>query len=221
MAMIRTGLEKLDYILGGGLREGTITDIFGPGGSGKTQLALQIAANALSEGGSVLYQDTTGSFRPERLIEILSSKGLGANLLDNVAVGRITNTAEQINSLSKIESGFSLVIIDNITDLFSFEYSKEDQMLEKTTKFAKYMRQLSQLAHEKKIPILVVNMVRKIDDNEQENLDSVISLYTHIKIRMAKNSSKCQAQVFIDPAKKNQFSYTITKEGVMEVTEAI
>lgn len=219
--MIRTGLEKLDDILGGGLRNGTIIDIFGPSGSGKTQLTLQIAANTLAGGGSILYQDTTGSFRPERLVEILKSKGLDSTLLDNMTVGRITNTAEQINSLSKIESNFSLIIIDNITDLFSFEYSKEDQILEKTTKFAKYMRQLSQIAREKKIPILIVNMVRKIDDNEQENLDSIISLYTHIKIRMAKNSTKYQGQVFIDPAKKNQFSYTITKEGVVEVTEAI
>ncbi|MEM2786064.1 MAG: ATPase domain-containing protein [Candidatus Nitrosotenuis sp.] len=218
--MIRTGLEKLDDILGGGLRNGTIIDIFGPSGSGKTQLTLQIAANALSEGGNILYQDTTGNFRPERLVEILDSKGLDSTLLDNMTVGRITNTAEQINSLSKIEN-FSLIIIDNITDLFSFEYSKDDQVLEKTTKFAKYMRQLSQIAREKKIPILVVNMVRKIDDNEQENLDSIISLYTHIKIRMTKNSTKYQCRVFIDPAKKNQFSYKITKEGVIEVTEAI
>lgn len=219
--MIKTGLKKLDDILGGGLRNGTIIDIFGPSGSGKTQLTLQIAANTLSEGGSILYQDTTGSFRPERLVEILKSKGLDLTLLDNMTVGRITNTAEQINSLSKIESNFSLIIIDNITDLFSFEYSKDDQVLEKTTRFAKYMRQLSQIAREKKTPILIVNMVRKIDDNEQENLDSIISLYTHIKIRMAKNSTKYQGQVFIDPAKKNQFSYTITKEGVIEVTEAI
>lgn len=219
--IIKTGLKKLDDILGGGLRNGTIIDIFGPSSSGKTQLALQIAANTLSEGGSILYQDTTGSFRPERLVEILKSKGLDSTLLDNMTVGRITNTAEQINSLSKIESKFSLIIIDNITDLFSFEYSKDDQVLEKTTKFARYMRQLSQIAREKKIPILIVNMVRKIDDNEQENLDSIISLYTHIKIRMAKNLTKYQGQVFINPAKKNQFSYTITKEGVLEVTEAI
>ncbi|MFN3654471.1 MAG: ATPase domain-containing protein [Candidatus Nitrosotenuis sp.] len=219
--MIRSGLKKLDDILGGGLRNGTITDIFGPSGSGKTQLTLQIAANTLSEGGSILYQDTTGSFRPERLVEILKSKGLDSTLLDNMTVSRITNTAEQINSLSKFESNFSLIIIDNITDLFSFEYSKDDQVLEKITKFAKYMRQLSQIAREKKIPILIVNMVRKIDDNEQENLDSIISLYTHIKIKMAKNSTKYQGQVFVDPTKKNQFSYTLTKEGVIEVTEAI
>jgi DNA repair protein RAD51 len=219
--MIRTGLEKLDDILGGGLRNGTIIDIFGPSGSGKTQLTLQIAANALSKGGSILYQDTTGNFRPERLVEILKSKGLDASLLDNITVGRITNTSEQIRSLTKIESDFSLIIIDNITDLFSFEYSKDDQMLEKTTKFAKYMRQLSQISREKKIPIVIVNMVRKIDDNEQENLDSIISLYTHIKIKLTKNAAKYQGYVLIDPTKKNQFSYAITKKGITEVTEAI
>lgn len=218
--VIRTGLEKLDKILGGGLRNGTITDIFGPSGSGKTQLTLQIIANTLLRGGTILYQDTTGNFRPERLVEILKSKGLDSHLLDNVTVGRITNTAEQINSLSKIKSNFSLVIIDNVTDLFSFEYSKEEQILEKTTKFAKYMRQLSQIARDQKIPIVIVNMMRKIDDNEKENLDSIISLYTHIKIKLTKNSSKYSAQI-LDPTKKDQFFYKITKEGITEVAEAI
>jgi DNA repair protein RAD51 len=100
--MITTGFGKLDELLGGGIRGGMITDIFGPSGSGKTQLLLQICANSLVHGGTILYQDTTGSFRPERLIELLKAKGMDAKLLDKVIVGRITNTAEQLNYVDKI-----------------------------------------------------------------------------------------------------------------------
>ncbi|MGQ0772789.1 MAG: ATPase domain-containing protein [Nitrososphaerota archaeon] len=217
--MIKTGLKKLDDALGGGLRNGTITDIFGASSTGKTQLALQIVANALSEGGTIFYQDTTGSFRPERLMDLLKSKGLDSKLLDSVTVGRITNTAEQLNNISKInESNFSLVIIDNVTDLFSFEYSREEHMLEKTTQFTKYMKQLSQAAFNKNIPIVIVNMMRKKDEIEQENLDSIISLFTHIKIKLEKKSANYEGQVYLNPMEKNQFLYKITKDGLGDLS---
>jgi len=217
--MIRTGLGKLDDALGGGLRSGTITDIFGANGTGKTQLTLQIVANLISQGGTIFYQDTTGNFRPERLLEIFKTKGLDPSFLDKVTVGRITNTAEQLNNISKInESDFSMVVVDNVTDLFSFEYSKEEQMLEKTNSFAKYMRQLSEAALNKKIPIIIVNMMRRTADAEQENMESVISLFTHIKIKLAKKSTSYEGEASLSPMKKNQFLYKITKEGLVEVT---
>jgi DNA repair protein RAD51 len=110
------------------------------------------------------------------------------------------------------------VVIDNVTDLFSFEYSKEDQMLEKTTQFAKYMKELSKVALEKKIPIVIVNMMRKTADTEQENMEAVISIFTHVRIKLDKKSVNYEGQVFLDPMKKNQFLYKITKDGLVDLT---
>ncbi|MBI2628802.1 hypothetical protein HYW74_01835 [Candidatus Pacearchaeota archaeon] len=125
--MIATGIQKLDELLGGGIRDSIITDIFGPNGTGKTQLTLQICVNALTNNGVILYQDTTGGFRPERLLERVKAKNMDQKLLDRVTVGRITNTAEQINYIDKILeiNNICLVVIDNVTDLFSFEYSRK------------------------------------------------------------------------------------------------
>lgn len=219
--MIRTGLEKLDEILGGGIRNCTILDIFGASSTGKTQLALQIAVNSLQVGGKIFYQDTTGAFRPERLLDLIRSKGLDPNLLNNVTVGRITNISEQFKNITKItESDFSLIIIDNVTDLFSYEYPKEDQMREKTSQFAKYMAGLAKVAADKKIPIIVVNMVRKYGENEQENLEPIISLFTHIRIKLSKNSFY-EGQVIMAPLKVSQFKFKITKEGLVDMSEAI
>lgn len=216
--MISTGLEKLDELLGDGIKNGIITDIFGASSTGKTQLALQIAVNSLSQGGTILYQDTTGNFRPERLLDMLKPKELDATLLDKITVGRITNTQEQLKAISKIkQSNFSLVIIDNITDLFSFEYSKEEQILEKNQQFTKYMKHLSSVVFEKKIPIVVVNMIRKINDTEQENLDSIMSLFTHIKIKLSKKPTNYMGEVFPHSG-ENRFYYKIEKYGLMSST---
>jgi DNA repair protein RAD51 len=210
--MIITGLEKLDEILGDSLRSGTITDVFGESGAGKTQLIMQIIANSVLE-NNVFYQDTTGNFRPERLLEMTPSKD--PKFLDKITVSRITNVKEQQNSLDKIKkTDFSLIVIDSVTDLFSFEYPKEEQFLEKTIQFSKYMKHLSQIAFETKIPIIITNMMRKVEQTEQENMESIISLYTHIKIKLAKKQASYEGQVFLNPIQKNQFSYVITKQGL-------
>ena len=72
--MIATGIQKLDDLLGGGIRDSIITDIFGPNGSGKTQLTLQICVNALTNNGVILYQDTTGGFRQNVCLSLSKQK---------------------------------------------------------------------------------------------------------------------------------------------------
>jgi len=47
--MISTGIKKLDNYLGGGIKGGIITDIFGATGTGKTQLTMQIMVELLLE----------------------------------------------------------------------------------------------------------------------------------------------------------------------------
>ena len=153
--MIPTGIKKLDQFLGGGIKNGIITDIFGASGTGKTQFAIQISINSLLQGGHVFYQDTTGDFKPERMHEIMKNRNVDISLMDKVKVGRITNTSEQIKFLQKIKPHFDLVVIDNISDLFSFEYSRDELSLEKNQTFMKYMHSLSQIIIQNKISVKV------------------------------------------------------------------
>ncbi len=217
--MISTGINKLDSYLGGGIKGGIITDIFGATSTGKTQLTMQISINSLLDGGQVLFLDTTGQFRPERMLDLIKIRNLDTNLLDRVKVARITNSSEQIQFLSKIkEKDFSLVVIDNVTDLFSFEYRKEKQNLEKNVTFMKYMHELSLISIQKKLPIVVTNIIRKIDDLEKENLAKAISIFTHMKIKLLKKGTKYSCEIFPSFLKKKEFLYQITKEGLIELS---
>jgi len=219
--MISTGLKKLDQLLGGGIKEGLITDVYGSNATGKTQLALQISLNVLKNGGQVLFQDTTNEFRPERLVEMMGKQEISSALLEKIKIGLITNTTQQIEYLSKISiENFSLIIIDNVTDLFSFEYSKKEHALEKHIFFMKYMHDLSNIAINTKIPIIVTNTVGKINDLENENLEKSISMFTHIKIRLSKNNNECVCQV-ISPFENKKFSYIITPSGLQDTSQSI
>ena len=219
--MISTGLKKLDQFLGGGIKEGLITDVYGSSGTGKTQLILQISLNVLKNGGQVLFQDTTNGFRPERLVEIMGKQEINSALLEKIKVGLITNTTQQIQYLSKISiKNFSLIVIDNITDLFSFEYSKKEHALEKHIFFMKYMHNLSNIAINTKIPIIVTNTVGKINDFETENLEKSISMFTHVKIRLSKNNNERICQV-ISPFENKKFSYIIAPSGLQDTSQSI
>ena len=214
--MIKTGFKKLDQSLCGGIKEGLITDVYGQTATGKTQLAFQICLNALDNGKEILFHDTTGEFRPERLVEMMQFQKINPSLLDKIKVNRITNTVEQLQSLSGAAlENYSLLIIDNVTDLFSFEYSKKEQFFEKNVSFMKYMHNLSSIAIGVKIPIIVTNIVRSINKHEKENLEESISMYIHTKIKLSKNGNGylCQA---LSPFDNKQFQYTITPKGLTD-----
>jgi DNA repair protein RadB len=57
---LATGCSSLDALLDGGLERDAITLVFGEGGSGKTNLALQCARAAASRGLRIAYVDTEG-----------------------------------------------------------------------------------------------------------------------------------------------------------------
>ena len=221
--MITTQLKKLDSILGGGIRNAIITDIFGENGTGKTQLALQASLEPLGQDLDVLFIDTTGEFRPERILEIVKNRNMKDSLLDNLKIARATNTTEQINFLEKIKNfkNLSLVIIDNIADLFSFEYSKKEQFMLKYSSFMKYMHHLSTIALKKKIPVIVTNQLLQKQDTEYEKLDFVMKNFTHQQIKLEKIKNYYQGEVNHPFIKKQKFSYSFGPTGIVEQTQSI
>lgn len=217
--MISTGLQRLDEFLCGGIPSSVITDIYGANGTGKTQFLFQISLNAIKNGGNVLYLDTTGGFRPERILEMQKNLNLETNILDKITVSRITNTSEQINSIKKIDpKNFSIIVVDNITDLFSYEYKTNESIFSKNSTFMRHMHDLSSIALDYEIPIVITNMIRTIDETEFENMRNAIDLFTHIKIKLSKNSNKFfgEASWLLN---KLSFSYVINKSGIFEYTE--
>ena len=79
----------------------------------------------------------------------------------------------------------------------------------------KYMHNLSSIAINRKIPIIVTNIVRTIDKREKENLEESISMYTHTKIKLSKGDNGYFWQA-ISPFDNKKFQYTITSKGITD-----
>ena len=197
--MIITKQSNLNEILSNGISSGTITDIFGFRGTGKTQMSLQISLNILKKGKNVLFIDTTNEFRPERLLDIIKNRDLDDSLLDNLNIDNIF-----------------LIVVDNIADLFSFEFSKKEQFNFQQQKFMNYMHDLSQLAIYKKIPVIITNQLMKANDVEYERMNYSISHYTHQKIKLEKKKNHYEGIVLSPYSQKIRFFYKIEKMGLVE-----
>ncbi|MEM2727166.1 MAG: ATPase domain-containing protein, partial [Archaeoglobaceae archaeon] len=57
--LIPSGSKCIDYLLGGGIETGTITQLYGASGTGKTTLCLMFAKNC-AKNYKVAYIDTEG-----------------------------------------------------------------------------------------------------------------------------------------------------------------
>jgi len=74
-----SGVPSIDYAIGiGGLPEGTIAEVFGPPGSGKTLTALTFSAHAQQKGGMAGYVDAEHRLQPTfaRLVRHLNLDSL-------------------------------------------------------------------------------------------------------------------------------------------------
>ena len=72
IALLRTGFDALDDVLGGGLATGEVAEIIGPAAVGKSQLCLAIVANTVATSGAgVLFIDTCGGFSADRVYSMM------------------------------------------------------------------------------------------------------------------------------------------------------
>ncbi len=110
---IPTGSLSLDIALGiGGVPRGRVVEIFGPESSGKTTLALHIAAEAQKQGGMVAFIDA------EHALDISYARNLGVDV-ESLLVSQ-PDTGEQALDIAEIlvrSGAIDALVIDSVAAL--------------------------------------------------------------------------------------------------------
>jgi recombination protein RecA len=110
---ISTGSLALDLALGvGGVPRGRVIEIFGPEASGKTTLALHIAAEAQALGGMVAFIDA------EHALDVNYARNLGVDV-DSLLVSQ-PDTGEQALDIAEIlvrSGAVDVLVIDSVAAL--------------------------------------------------------------------------------------------------------
>ena len=225
-AVARFGIGRIDGPLGGGLLPGIMADVYGPPASGKTQLAYQACAGAASAGRPVLFVDTKGEFRPERIRGIAGvPDGQHCDLLDRIRVVRATTSGAQMLAIQSMgERG--LAVVDGVTDLFTSEYDAQRgrpgarRWSGRHRRFAEYARALSHGASMRGSAVVITNTVRASADNRQvESLGAAVSLFAHARMRLepcAGPDARWTEGELATLGARSRFAFEITDAGVVE-----
>jgi len=222
--MISTSSNALDNLLGGGVRVGMITDIFGASGTGKTQLCFQLCVNCAKSkdkkglDSNVLFIDATNTFRPERISQISKNAGLDDKLLDKIYVSKVYSIADQITTTKRIMTipNLKLVVIDSIGDLFSFEY-KQSMGAEKHLKFMRFMHELALCAINCNAAIVATNNVRFTGTEQIQYLDRSISNFTHFKIKLSRHDGAFKALLLQPSLEPKEALFRVSDKGITDV----
>lgn len=110
---ISTGAINLDAAIGvGGIPRGRITEIYGPESSGKTTIALHVAANAQKRGGVAAFIDA------EHALDVEYAKKLGVDL-ENLLVSQ-PDTGEEGLEIAEIlvrSGAVDVIVVDSVAAL--------------------------------------------------------------------------------------------------------
>lgn len=164
--------SSIDDLLDGGIEKGIITQFYGPPGSGKTNICLNVLVNAVKNGKKAIFIDTEGGISIERLKQIAGNNF--DNISSNVIVFQPSSFQEQEADIKTIESWLAsnsneveLIILDSavslyrVTDMNSSRLNKE---------LGAQIALLSKLANKYDIAVIITNQIYSAfnDDNPSQ-----------------------------------------------------
>jgi recombination protein RecA len=158
--VISTGSLSLDIALGvGGVPRGRVVEIFGPEGSGKTTLALQIIANAQRDGGIAAFIDAEHALDPGY------ARKLGVNL-ESLLISQpdYGEQALEIAELLVISGAVDVIAIDSVAALVpkaELEGAMGDQHVGLQARLmSQALRKLTGSIHRSKTCVIFINQLR-------------------------------------------------------------
>jgi DNA repair protein RadA len=171
IAKITTGSKSLNDLLGGGVETQAILEAYGAFGSGKSQIAHQLAVNVQlpkEQGGldaKAIFIDTEQTFRPERIVDMAKALDMDPQrALENIFVARSYNSDHQILLVEKAEEilkreNVKLIIVDSLTASFRSDYTGRGTLANRQQKLNRHIHHLQKLADVYNVAIYVTNQV--------------------------------------------------------------
>lgn len=187
---ISSGSYELNKFLCGGYETDIITTLYGPGGSGKSNLTMILATSQAKKQNKIIFIDTEGGFSSERFKQIHNGTPEEIHKdLQNILLLKPTSFEEQEKAFEQMltyvrQGDISLIIIDSIAMLYRLELgaaigTKSQEEISKINRnLANQLRTLNEIARKENIPVIVTNQVYASFTKKQEdkNLENQVSM---------------------------------------------
>ena len=187
---LSTGCEPLDDLLDGGIERGTVTQVYGPPASGKTNVALSTAVRVAADGGLAVYVDTEGlsTDRFRQVAEAAARDGAagdgdggdsdadadGADALEALTsrfvVSEVHDFEEQeeaVRDAAEFADDADLVVLDSATGFYRLERTGEGDGGEALRRVARQITHLLSLARKHDLAVIVTNQVFTDPDTDR------------------------------------------------------
>jgi DNA repair protein RadA len=236
---ISTGSQAFDILLGGGVETQSITECYGEYGSGKSQLAFQLAVDVqlpLDKGGlegHAIWIDTEGTFRPARIEQLAATRGLDPKqALQNIKIGRAYSSDHQVLLVDKIpelvnsDSKIRLIVVDSMMALFRAEYIGRGTLADRQQKVNVVLHTLQRLADRFNIAVYITNQVMSRPDVMFGDPTAAVGGHIighvatyRIYLRKGKKGSRVAKLVDSPSLPEGEASFEITSNGIADLDE--
>jgi DNA repair protein RadA len=237
MLRCSTGSRALDELLLGGIETQAVTEFYGEFGSGKSQICHTLCATArqpIESGGmdsGVIYIDTEGTFRPERVEQIARARGLDhRHVLKSVAVCKVYNSSHLeliIKDLGKYVNDFNakLVIIDGIISLHRAEFAGRGTLADRQQRLNGMLHKIIRLAEIFNIAVVITNQVQSSPDTffgdpTKAAGGNIIAHSSTYRIYLRKSGENRVAKMMDSPYHPySDTRFTINEKGADDIEE--
>ncbi|MCX6676572.1 MAG: DNA repair and recombination protein RadB [Methanothrix sp.] len=154
-----SGCQSLDLLLGGGFESGIISQLYGESGTGKSNIVMQLAVQAVARDLRVIFIDTEG-FSAERFKQIAGpgAEEMAAKIMIFEPMS-LEQQAIAIREASKIAGrDLGLIILDSATSLYRVLLEAEDNRSIRRT-LTVQLSELQEIARKHRIPVVITNQV--------------------------------------------------------------
>ncbi|MHA1377335.1 MAG: DNA repair and recombination protein RadA [Candidatus Helarchaeota archaeon] len=172
MERFTTGSEQIDIMFGGGVETRALVEVYGEFRTGKTQIAHQLCVTVQlpkEKGGlegTAIYIDAEGTFRPERLLEIVEKFPVldPKTVLEHVMFTRSFNSDHLQLIIDKLpgliqEHNVKLVVVDSIISHFRAEYIGRGTLSDRQQKLNRLLHKLLRLSEAYNLTVYITNQV--------------------------------------------------------------
>ena len=242
MLKITTGSASLDDLFGGGIETSSVTELYGEYRTGKTQLAHQLCVTAQLPrelGGlrvdgpvKVIYIDTEGTFRPERILN-MSKRWEGdldvKEILKNIMHGRAYNSDHQMVLAEKAAQDSQtepivLVVVDSLIAHFRAEYVGRGTLATRQQKLNQHIHTLLKMAEVGNMAVILTNQVHSRPDQFFGDPTAPVggnivahASQTRVYLRKSKGERRI-ARIADSPLlPENETVFAITGDGIIDV----
>ncbi|UWG48604.1 RecA/RadA recombinase [Halanaeroarchaeum sp. HSR-CO] len=170
---LSTGCSALDELLGGGLERGTVTQLYGAPGAGKTNVALSAVVEAVADGGTAVFVDTEG-LSVERFEQVLSARVDDVEAASSRVIVQAAHDFEEqteaVRDVADFAERADVVVLDSATGFYRLKRTEDEESGDALREVANQVTHLLSLARRNDLVVVITNQVYSDPESDSDRV---------------------------------------------------